>query len=95
MTNFNQDDLFNYAKNSGFEEIQLTFNAYRRRVRAPGWDYFLKAAPNPNAPSLEEVLNVALSEEERVAFKEFMKPKVENGGAQQYYGEVYLFAKKM
>ncbi|MFI5264977.1 MAG: class I SAM-dependent methyltransferase, partial [Candidatus Kapaibacterium sp.] len=78
MMNFDEDDLFRLIGEAGFVDIDMAIKAYSKRdVGLRNWEMFYKSAPNPNAKSLEELVNNSLTESEKEGFISFMKPKVE------------------
>lgn len=86
MTDFDERDLLSFARESGFDNISLEYSAdINSRSRfAGGWKALLNSAPNPNAPTLDEVLGAVLSDEERRAFQTFMQPLVDGGFGDDY-----------
>jgi ubiquinone/menaquinone biosynthesis C-methylase UbiE len=95
MMNFDEDDLFRLTREGGFIDIDMAIKAYSKRVASlRNWDLFYRSAPNPNAISLEEVVNKTLSEIEQEAFISFMKPKIEGEIPVSLFSEAYLRAVK-
>ncbi len=95
MMNFDEDDLFRLMGEAGFMDIDMMIKAYSKRD--PGiksWEMFYQSAPNPNAISLEEVVNKSLSETEKEAFISFMKPKIEGKNTVRLFSEAFLTAIK-
>ena len=82
MMNFGERDLFELAIAAGFEEVRVDLVI----DRTPGsswvrdWESMLKTAPNPNAHTVEEVIQGALSSSEAARFESAMKPLVDAGG---------------
>ena len=72
MLDFDERDLLRWARDAGFEELELD---YRAEVGVPepppttDWDVLKATAPNPLAPSLAEALDLTLTDEERRRFE--------------------------
>ncbi len=95
MMNFDEDDLFRYIAETGFVDIDMMIKAYSKRD--PGirsWEMFYQSAPNPNATSLEEVVNKSLSESEKETFISYMKPKIEGERTVRLFSEAFFTATK-
>ena len=94
MMNFGERDLYESARSAGFEEVRMTLAVERK----PGswvrdWDSLLKTAPNPNARTVEEVIEGALTPEEASRFESFMKPIVGEGHSVMESAFAYLSAR--
>lgn len=65
MLNFDERDLIEFAEKAGFREIRLELQA---EVNPPtqevSWEAFLRTAPNPKVPTLEEAMSQALTPDE-------------------------------
>jgi arsenite methyltransferase len=75
MMNFGERDLFDAAVDAGFEEVRVELVV----ERVPGswvedWDALLKTAPNPNAPTVRETIDAALTPEEAARLEDHIKP---------------------
>ena len=68
MLNFDERDLLRWARAAGFTAVELDYQA---EVEVPqplpttDWDVLKKITPNPLAPSYEEALALALTDQER------------------------------
>jgi len=76
MLDFDERDLLQLAAEAGFTALELD---YRAEVRVPAplpstdWDVLKKTAPNPLAPTVEEVLAATLTESERGRFEDHVR----------------------
>jgi hypothetical protein len=61
----------------------------------PPLEQLLKTAPNPNAPTFEEVLDAELDAEEREQFLAYVKPLSEAGEMTGRSAAAYLRARKL
>ena len=94
MMNFGERDLFDAAVDAGFGEVRVELVV----ERAPGswvenWDALLKTAPNPNAPTVGETIDAALTPEEARVFEAHLKPLVDSGRGVRRSAFAYLRAK--
>ena len=94
MMNFGERDLFDAAVDAGFEEVRVELVV----ERVPGswvenWDALLKTAPNPNAPTVGETIDAALTPEEAQRFEAHLKPLVDSGRGVRRSAFAYLRAK--
>jgi arsenite methyltransferase len=95
MMNFNERDLIDHAVDAGFREVTVDLEIEVR----PGswvvdWARLLDLAPNPNAPTTGELLETALSPEERERFEAHMRPLVDSGNGTIRSAFAYLAARK-
>jgi arsenite methyltransferase len=95
MMNFGERDLFELAKQVGFDDVRVELVL----DHTPGswvkdWDSMLRTAPNPNAHTVREILDGALSPEEATRFESFMKPMVDSGQGRMESAFAYLRATK-
>jgi arsenite methyltransferase len=95
MMNFTERDLFKYAEEGGFREIhaELVVDV------EPGswvvdWDRLLNTSPNPNAHTVAEILDRALSEEERTRFERHIRPLADAGLGVKRSAFAFLWAVK-
>jgi hypothetical protein len=58
------------------------------------WESMLKTAPNPNAHTVQEIIDGALSSEEAARFEAHMKPVVDHGRGVMESAFAYLSATK-
>ena len=96
MLDFDERDLLRHAEAAGFIDIHLTLEATigsRPWARGP-WDGFLGTAGNPCVPSLQEVLDEALTEAEKERFRAHLQPLVERGEGESRTALAYLWARK-
>ena len=62
MLGYNEHNLVNFSINSGFEEVKLEYELNRTsKARFSSFKAFFDSAPNPQAETLRETLNVVLS----------------------------------
>jgi ubiquinone/menaquinone biosynthesis C-methylase UbiE len=109
MLDFDERDLLRYSEQAGFPEAQLDAHfeviAYPEAlVNAPGesnavplnrsWDLFVRSAPNPLAPTLEEAMAAALMPAEAERFTAYLRPLVESAHFVRRMEHVYLWASK-
>lgn len=95
MINFDERDLLDMAEKAGFEELHLQFEAHIQPVpRPPSWQAFYQHAPNPLAPTLQELVESTLSAAEREAFTAVLRPLVENGQGRAARAGAYLWGLK-
>lgn len=95
LTDFDERDLLDWAVKVGFTEIRLRYEAHtdvpaRHQVR--DWAAFLRSAPNPNAPTVAELLDSHLTPAERDAFTECVRPQLEAGTRRDRMAVAYLTA---
>jgi arsenite methyltransferase len=99
MLNFDERNLLAFAENAGFKEVHLD---YRVEI-APGdsssdrsldWGTFVRSAPNPLSPTLEEAMTGALTPEEEVRFTTHLRPLVERAERTSRDAVAYLWAVK-
>jgi arsenite methyltransferase len=82
MLNFDERDLLRWARDAGFAPLELD---YRAEIEVPeplpttDWGVLKKMAPNPLAPTFEEVLAQALTDQERDRFEEHMRATLAAG----------------
>lgn len=103
LLNFDERDLLAFAEKAGFHEIELDLNAKIEREVALGWGWdedgfdweaFLNISGNPHAPTLAEVLDDALTPEERDRFVAYLRPLFEGRKATARSSVAYLRAVK-
>jgi arsenite methyltransferase len=64
--NFTDKDLVRYAEEAGFAEIGLELKVeVKPSTWVVDWDRLLNTSPNPNAHTLDEALEGALTADER------------------------------
>jgi ubiquinone/menaquinone biosynthesis C-methylase UbiE len=80
MLSFDERDLFAHAEQAGFVELHLELRRSAARRSAPRtWDSFYASSPNPLSQTVAEVIENALSTEERRRFTAHLQPLVEKG----------------
>ena len=80
MMNFGERELFDAAESAGFPEIRLELVLERRRGSwVTDWSSLLKTAPNPNASTVQEAIDAALTPDEAARFEAHLKPLVDAG----------------
>jgi len=93
MLNFRDEDLVLLAEEAGFREIRLELEAQVRpsdwRVT---WDQLLDTAPNPNAHTVREALEGALTPSERERLIAHVRPLVDAGAVIWRSAEAFLTA---
>ncbi len=99
MFDFDERDLFRFAEEAGFGEVHLNYEARVAWGNPPGWKdkawtILATTAPNPQVPSLVEVVEAALNSEEAECFLAHLKPLVEGGRRKRREAKAYLWAVK-
>jgi ubiquinone/menaquinone biosynthesis C-methylase UbiE len=82
MIDFDERDLLEQAHETGFDRADVELEARIERGRIwgsepPPFERLLKIAPNPNAPTFEEVLDAELDADERERFLGYLRPRYE------------------
>ena len=95
MVDFDERDLFNMAENAGFSEVHLELKTDKTLTPKVKWETFLRIAPNPHIPSLEEVMKQALTGEEIQKVTDYLRPRVETGQGTRKLAVAYLWAQKV
>ena len=94
MMNFGERELFDWARTAGFDEVQVTLVVERTSGSwVKDWDSLLKTAPNPNAHTVGEIINGALTPEDASRFESSMKPVVDQQHAVMESAFAYLRAR--
>jgi ubiquinone/menaquinone biosynthesis C-methylase UbiE len=94
MTNYTERELFNLARQAGFEDVHLELHIDERRIPPREWEGFCAMAPHPLAPSLDQILSSEFTPAERELFETAMRPVVERGEFGTTARMVYLRADK-
>jgi ubiquinone/menaquinone biosynthesis C-methylase UbiE len=99
MIDFDERDLLEFAHDAGFENVDVELEARIERGRLYGWERppferMLRTAPNPTAPSFEEVLDAELTPDERERFLAVVRPRYEAGEMTDRSAVAYLRAVK-
>jgi hypothetical protein len=79
---------------AGFEEVHLDLQVNITPKKPQGWEGFWRSSPNPLAPTLEEVMQEALTPAEAERFTAHLQPLVEQGQGTDRMALAYLWAKK-
>lgn len=99
MVDFDERDLLELAHEAGFERADVQLEAHVERGRLwgddpPPFEQVLRTAPNPNAPTLEEVLDAELEPAERERFLAVFRSRYEAGELVGRWAVAYLSATK-
>lgn len=96
MMNFTEKDLLRYAEAAGFGEthIELLIDV------EPGswvvdWERLLNTSPNPNAHTVREVLEGALTADEMSRFERHIRPLADQGRGVKRSAFAYLSGRKV
>lgn len=94
MMNFSEKDLLRYAEAAGFREthIELLIDV------EPGswvvdWERLLNTSPNPNAHTVREALEGALTADEMNRFERHIRPLADEGRGVKRSAFAYLWAR--
>lgn len=82
MLNFDERDLLGWARAAGFTAIELDYRAeieVPERLPTMDWDVLKKTAPNPLAPTFEEAMAQALTDDERERFESHVRAALAGG----------------
>jgi arsenite methyltransferase len=98
MIDFDERDLLELANAAGFASVEVLLEASIQRGRIwgqepPPLEQLLSAAPNPNAPTFDEVLGAEFSSEERERFLACVRPRYEAGEMTGRHAVAYLQAR--
>jgi arsenite methyltransferase len=94
MLDFDERDLLTFAEHAEFREIHLELRVTVAPIRPLRWDVLLRSAPNPLAPTPEEVMQEALTPEEIEPYVAHLRPLVEAGQGTWREAVAYLWAIK-
>ncbi|HWB54947.1 MAG TPA: methyltransferase domain-containing protein [Tepidisphaeraceae bacterium] len=94
ITNYNERDLFRFARDAGFVNLHLELHIDLQPALPISWEAYLDVANHPWAPTLREILAERFSKEEAEVFTRTLKPVVENGQSVQKQLTVYITADK-
>jgi arsenite methyltransferase len=83
VTNFNERDIFRFAREAGFASIHLEMHVDLQPSLAITWEAYLDVARHPWAPTLREILTRDFSAEERQLFEQTLRPTMESGTWEQ------------
>ncbi len=91
MTNYNERDLFQFARDAGFINIHLEMHIDLRPTLPITWEAYLDVARHPAAPTLREILS-RFSTGEKKLFEQTLRPGIESGDSEQREVSIYLTA---
>lgn len=95
MMNFNTKDLVRNAEEVGFEEVHLQlFVEVARGSWVVDWERLLQTSPNPNAHTVAEAIDGALSLEEAERLERHIRPLADAGEGVTRSAYAYLASKK-
>lgn len=95
MLDFDGADLAHMAAHAGFVEVTAAIEVTLVNESWLGpatWQMLLNARPNPNAPTVGDALDQALTVDEQQIFAENLRPQVEAGHAEWFNVGCYLTA---
>jgi arsenite methyltransferase len=93
MTDFDDRDLVRLAEQAGFALVDLELRVTVKSSRTPvPWERFLRMSGNPLVPPLADVLDRALTEQEKAEFTAHLRPLIESGAGQDRSALAYLRA---
>ncbi len=94
ITNFNERDLFRFAREAGFANIHVELHIDLQPALKITWEGMLDVAVHPWAPTLREILAREFSKDEAADFERIFRPIVEKSQAEQKQIVAYLTADK-
>ncbi len=103
LVDFDERDLLVFAEEAGFGNVELDLNARIEKDAALGWGWedealtwerFINLSGNPHAPTLAEVMDEALTDDERERFLAHLRPLFEGRKAVARSSVAYLRAVK-
>ena len=92
ITNYNERDLFGFARDAGFVNIHVELHIDLRPALPISWEAYLDVANHPWSPTLREILSQRFSRDEAVLFERTLRPVVEAGQSVQKELTAYLTA---
>jgi ubiquinone/menaquinone biosynthesis C-methylase UbiE len=79
LLNFDERDLFRFAREAGFEDIRMDYQAELKLQRwTKSWQTFLHSSGNPLDPTPEEEMIDVLDPGERAEFEAYVRPMLES-----------------
>jgi arsenite methyltransferase len=98
MVDFDERDLLEFAYGAGFASVHVELEAKIERGRMwgrepPPLEQLLSTAPNPNAPTFDEVLRAEFTAEERDRFLAYVRPRYKAGEMTGRHAVAYLRAR--
>jgi arsenite methyltransferase len=94
MLDFDERDLFRMTEKAGFHVVRLELQAKTAPLPAVAWQTFIRMAPNPRVPTLEEAMRQALTAAEIDMVIGRLRPQVEAGRGTGRSAVAYLQAFK-
>jgi arsenite methyltransferase len=95
MMNFTEKDLLRYAEDAGFNEVHVELTVdVEPGTWVVDWERLLDTSPNPNAHTVREALQGALTQEEMVHFERHIRPLADAGRGTKRSAFAYLHARK-
>jgi SAM-dependent methyltransferase len=94
MVDFDERDLIRQAEAAGFFPVRVDLRLVVESQEPRSWEGFLHSAGNPNIPTLAEVMDTALTGNEREQLSDYLRPRVERGLGRWRMGSAYLWAAK-
>jgi arsenite methyltransferase len=95
MMNFDGLDLLRHAESAGFREIHVELQVdVQPGSWVEDWVRLLGTAPNPNARTVGETIQGALTSEEARRFEAHLRPLVDSGRGVMRSAFAYLWAMK-
>ena len=100
MLDFDERDLLELAHQAGFPDVGVQLEAKIERGRIwgsepPPLEQLFKSAPNPNAPTFEEVLAAEFAAEEREQLLAHIRPRYEEREMTSRHAVAYLTARRL
>jgi arsenite methyltransferase len=94
MLDFDERDLIRQAEAAGFFPIRVDLRLVIEPQEPRSWGGFVQSSGNPNIPTFAEVIDAALTNEERARYSDYLRPRVEGGLGRCRMGSAYLWARK-
>jgi arsenite methyltransferase len=96
MMNFTEKDLLRYAEDAGFEQSHVElFVDVEPGTWVVDWERLLDTSPNPNARTVREALEGALTDEEFIRFERHVRPLADAGRGMLRAAFAYVHARKV
>jgi arsenite methyltransferase len=94
MLNFDERDLVDLAEEVGFAEVELELRVEVKPPEPMRWEAYSNMAFNPNIPTIAEVMEQVLTQEERARYEAHLRPLVEAGRGSRRMASAFLWAGK-
>jgi SAM-dependent methyltransferase len=95
MTGFDERDLLAFAAAAGFGDLHLELRVDLEPQRPRPWRAFIETTFSVAAPTISAAMDTTLTDDERVAFVEQLRPQVESGTGTFPMAIAYLWAVKL